>query len=54
MRIESQYYVSRSAIEEDIDEIAKLAPAFVIKCRNVCNRIKTKDIEEIRERIQRS
>lgn len=52
LRVESQYYVQGPTVEADVSEIAEAAPAFVIKCRHICGRIKTEDIEAIRDRIQ--
>jgi len=52
LRVESQYYVPGVTVEADVSEIAEAAPLFVIKCRHICSRIKSEDIEEIRGRIQ--
>lgn len=51
MRVQSQYSVALESAEEEASKIVSNVPYFLLKCRNVCNRMKSEDIENIRKML---
>lgn len=51
-RIDSQYYVDRTVPDSQYNEMIKLAPEFLIKCKSILLKLNEKRINEIREELQ--
>ena len=51
LRNDAQYYTDRQIDVATVSKILKSAPLFMIKCKDLINKISQKEIAEIRERI---
>ena len=47
-RIDSQYYVDRTAPDEQYNAMIKKAPEFLVKCKSILIKFNEKKINEIR------
>ncbi len=52
-RINSQYYVNRTVPDPKYQDMIKLAPRFMVKCKSILNQLNEKTIKEIRENFQK-
>ena len=51
VRRDTQYYVDRQVADEQYEEMIKNTPAFVVKCKNILERIDEKKINEVRTKL---
>lgn len=52
-RIDTQYYVDREVKDIFIDEMVKIAPQFIVKCKEVLAKIKESEIKAIRSQLNK-
>ncbi|MBP2133298.1 uncharacterized protein (UPF0332 family) [Methanomicrobium sp. W14] len=51
MRVQSQYSVTREFSSSQAEKIATAAPLFLLKCRDVCDKMTHPDMEKIRKKM---
>lgn len=49
-RIDTQYYTSATISDDQLDELTRAVPRFLVRCRTIVNRLTEADISAIRER----
>lgn len=49
-RIDSQYYTSANISDDQLDELTRAVPRFLVRCKTIANRLTEADIAAIRER----
>lgn len=51
-RIDSQYYTNREIPNKQYEDMIRRAPEFLIKCKDIINKINEKKINEIRDKLK--
>lgn len=52
-RIDSQYYVNRTVLDEQHNKMIKKAPEFLVKCKSIIIKLNEKKVNEIRNEFQK-
>jgi len=52
-RIDTQYYVNRDVPDKKYSDMLKGTPAFHIKCKQILNKLTEKDVNRIRDILQK-
>ncbi|MCK5017030.1 MAG: hypothetical protein KAS32_08155, partial [Candidatus Peribacteraceae bacterium] len=52
-RIDSQYYVDRKVLDEQFNNMIKIPPEFLVKCKSVLVKLNEKRTNDIRNKFQK-
>ena len=50
-RIDAQYYVNRTVADEQLENMTKRAPKFLVKCKDILFKLTESEIRDIRDKI---
>jgi len=53
LRIDSQYYVNKNIPDQKYESLIEEAPKFLIKCKSMINKINEKEINNIRDKLNK-
>lgn len=51
-RVDNQYYTMQSVTQDQLHELTRSAPEFLVRCKTVANRLTEKDVARIRKKYQ--